>query len=44
MKKKINLIIILIVLLIFGGIIYSFHSYKSSTAKKNASLNKQVKN
>lgn len=41
MKKK--LIIFLIVLLIFGGIIYSFHSYKSSTAKKTANLNKQVK-
>lgn len=40
-EKK--LIIFLIVLLIFGGIIYSFHSYKSSTAKKTANLNKQVK-
>ena len=41
MKK--NLIIFLIVLLIFGGGVYGFYSYKSSTAKKTANLNKQVK-
>lgn len=43
MKKKINLIIILIVLLIFGGGVYGFYSYKSSAVKKTANLNKQIK-
>lgn len=41
MKK--NLIIFLIVLLIFGGGVYGFYSYKSSTTKKTANLNKQIK-
>ena len=40
MKK---LIIFLIVLLIFGGGVYGFYSYKSSTTKKTANLNKQIK-
>lgn len=41
MKK--NLIIFLIVLLILGGGVYGFYIYKSSTTKKTANLNKQVK-
>mgnify|MGYP004500436961 CR=1 FL=1 len=41
MKK--NLIIFLIVLLIFGGGVYGFYSYKSSTTKKTTNLNKQIK-
>lgn len=35
--------IFLIVLLIFGGGVYGFYSYKSSTTKKTANLNKQIK-